>query len=64
MTVSEALEQSKSFTMMHKGSIKATQRLILPAEDIIYAVVANIAKMPVQVPFLKRNPVVNFSQYQ
>ena len=47
MTVSEALEQSKSFTMMHKGSITDTQRLILPAEDIIYAVVANIAKMPV-----------------
>lgn len=48
MTLLEALEKSKSFTLMSKGSIKAAQKMIAPTEEILWAVITNVNNSPVR----------------
>jgi hypothetical protein len=47
MTVSEAVDRSKTSPAMSKGSIKAAQKMISPSEEIIWAMTSNVYTDPV-----------------
>ena len=42
MTVLEAVQHSKTFSLMSKGSIKAAQKMLLPTEEILWAMISNV----------------------
>lgn len=48
MTVAEAVQRSKTPTIMMKSSIKTAQSLISPSEEIIWAQVSNVYQKPVR----------------
>lgn len=47
MTVLEAVQNSKTSYAMCKGSIKAAQKMLLPTEEIVWAMTANVYPKPV-----------------
>lgn len=42
MTVLEAVQLSKTPTLMHKGSISAAEKMILPNETVLWALTTNV----------------------
>ena len=46
MTVLEAVKQSKTPTLMQKGSIETAQNMLKPGETVLYAMTANICTDP------------------
>lgn len=48
MTVSEAVARSKSLAFFSKGSIKAAQQMLLPAETVLWAQISNVYTKPVR----------------
>lgn len=46
MTVAEAVQRSKTFAAMRKGSIKVAQNMLLPNEDVLWAMVSNVTLNP------------------
>ena len=47
MNIQEALKLSKSNTFFHRGSIKAAQEMLLPNEEVLFAMTGNLSIAPV-----------------